>query len=318
MKLLKKSIAFLMVVLLLAAVSPTVFAEETDETVPYEGTEVDETVYATTAVNIRSGPGMEYRVLGLLRRGEAIRRTGVDTRTNWSRVIFNGVEAYIYSDYLTTTKPANAGAQIDDSKLTYQVAVANGLKQSDYTRESWEALAAALEKANEARLGSSQAAVDSAEKALEAAVSGLIPMDYSTLEASIAEVRKFLKTDETNELWIQLAEAVSSGTLLLSSGDQAAVDAAAAQINELLAQVTASVAAKGTPEVVTKEVRVEVPPTDDFCNIPMHRVWPVLFFVSLAVNVALAAVIVVYVSRKKKNQKDDTPLVDYDIFDDTL
>ena len=71
-----------------------------------------------------------------------------------------------------------------------------------------------------------------------------------------------------------------------------------------------------TPEIVTQEVRVEVPPTDDYCNIPAHRVWPVLFFCSFALNVALVAVIAIYISRKKKNQKDDTPLVDYDIEDD--
>ena len=67
-----------------------------------------------------------------------------------------------------------------------------------------------------------------------------------------------------------------------------------------------------------KEVPVEVPPTGEFCNIPMHRIWPVLFFISLALNVTLAAVIVVYIRNKKKNQHDDTPLVDYDIFDDTF
>ena len=65
-----------------------------------------------------------------------------------------------------------------------------------------------------------------------------------------------------------------------------------------------------------KKVEVEVPPKGEYCNIPMHKVWPVLFFVSLAVNVALIVLIIVYISKKKKNQKDNTPLVDYDIADD--
>ena len=108
------------------------------------------------------------------------------------------------------------------------------------------------------------------------------------------------------------------GTELLTSGDQTAVDAATAEIGDLLSQLKAIMEAEKTPEVVVQEVPVEVPPTDDYCNIPKHRTWPVLFFVSLAVNVILVLMIVVYVSGKKRNQRDDTPLVDYDIYDDTL
>ena len=48
----------------------------------------------------------------------------------------------------------------------------------------------------------------------------------------------------------------------------------------------------------------------------MHRIWPILFFISLALNVVFIVVIVVAVIRRKKNAKDDTPLVNYDIGDD--
>ena len=66
---------------------------------------------------------------------------------------------------------------------------------------------------------------------------------------------------------------------------------------------------------VEKEVEVEVEPSDDYCNIKIHYVWPILFFISLALNLGFIALIVVYVVRRKKNQTDDTPLVDYDIDD---
>ena len=117
---------------------------------------------------------------------------------------------------------------------------------------------------------------------------------------------------------MSLAEAVNEGKKLLASGDQAASDEAAARISQLLDQVMAIENQQQEPEVIIQEVPVEVPPTDDFCNIPSHRVWPVVFCISAALNVAMAAVILVYISRKKRNQHDDTPLVDYDIFDDSI
>ena len=53
-----------------------------------------------------------------------------------------------------------------------------------------------------------------------------------------------------------------------------------------------------------------------FCNISIHKVWPILFFISLAANVVLVVVLVKKNGTKKKNQVDNTPLVDYDISDD--
>ena len=61
---------------------------------------------------------------------------------------------------------------------------------------------------------------------------------------------------------------------------------------------------------------VEVPPTDDYCNISTHPVWPVLLIISLILNAGLVGLIVVYVARKRKKVTDDIPLVDYDINDD--
>ena len=63
---------------------------------------------------------------------------------------------------------------------------------------------------------------------------------------------------------------------------------------------------------------MEVEPEGDYCNIKIHKIWPILFFVSLGVNVLMGSVIVALVTRKKKNRKDNTPLVDYDIDDDAM
>ena len=69
------------------------------------------------------------------------------------------------------------------------------------------------------------------------------------------------------------------------------------------------------PEVVIKEVEVEVPPSDDFCNMGSHRTWPVAFLVSLIFNCILALVIAL-ILKKKRYKAEDVPLVDYDIDDD--
>lgn len=87
--------------------------------------EVNETVWATTAVNIRSGSSTSTSVLGGLGKNSSITRTGI-CNNGWSRVSYNGKAAYIHSDYLTTTKPNNGsntsgvtGQQIADFALKY-------------------------------------------------------------------------------------------------------------------------------------------------------------------------------------------------------
>lgn len=313
MKLLKKSAALLLAVLLFAAAVPTVFAAESGKNVVF--TEVNETVYATGTVNIRTGPSISFTRIGSLPKGQAIQRIAVGDN-GWSKVVYKGETAYISSAYLSTDRPVINDPDVDYSKLTRQIAIANGLNKTDYTMESWEVLSDALTQGISALNSDSQTVVDRSEKALEEAVTALVRMDRSALEEALAAVQKFTDNGEKNELWFELVEAANNGETLLASNDQAAVDEAVIQINGMLAAVQAYMTEQGTPEIVTQEVMVEVPPADDYCNISMHRVWPVLFFCSLALNVVLVAMIVIYVSRKKKNQKDDTPLVDYDISDD--
>lgn len=87
--------------------SATVPAEATPEQ-SYTFDEVYEAVYATSQVNIRSGPGVDYGKVGSLGRGDGITRTGIGTGeySKWSRVEFSdGTVAYVASSYLSTTKP---------------------------------------------------------------------------------------------------------------------------------------------------------------------------------------------------------------------
>jgi len=174
-----------------------------------------------------------------------------------------------------------------------------------------------MNDAKAALASNSQAAVDAAAKALKDAIAALTKVDYSKLQAAIKSVEQFNASEELSDLFAQLTNAVNNGKALLNRGDQAAVDAAAARINKALEEINDALnALKKEPETVIKEVEVEVLPKDDYCNIEIHYVWPILFFVSLGLNAILVAAIVMMVAKKKKNAKDDTPLVDYDIGDD--
>lgn len=67
-------------------------------------TSVNQTVYATTEVNVRSSYSTSSGSIGLLQEGDSVTRTGIGDN-GWSRVSYNGSTGYIFSQYLTTTAP---------------------------------------------------------------------------------------------------------------------------------------------------------------------------------------------------------------------
>lgn len=64
-------------------------------------------VWATGDINIREKPTTDSKKLGVLHEGNGIIRTG-KTSNGWSKVVFNGGEAYIRSDLLTEKEPTRA------------------------------------------------------------------------------------------------------------------------------------------------------------------------------------------------------------------
>ena len=321
MRLFSKWIALVMTLVLICPLAIQGFAEEAVSSRNVNGTsaytEANEVVYAVSAVNIRTGPGTENPIIGVLRRGKSVRRLAIG-RNGWSKVMYQDQVAYIHSSYLTADSPEGASASLDDQELMRQIALVNGLNQLEYTTESWETVTAAMDAGRAALDGSDQKAVDAAAQTLKDAISGLVRMDYSNLEASLSGIQALEKEDSSSALWLELFQAEEKGKALLTSGDQAAVDAVSDEINGLLTKIKGASDAQTAPEVLIQEIPVEVPPSEDYCNISIHRVWQVLFFVSAALNVILAAVIVVYTTKKKRKQRDHTPLVDYDILDDTM
>ena len=73
-------------------------------------TELNETVYATGTVNLRSGPSTNDEKVGALNKNQSVTRIGIGTGdyASWSKVkLSDGSEVYVASKYLTTTKPVS-------------------------------------------------------------------------------------------------------------------------------------------------------------------------------------------------------------------
>ena len=85
-----------------------------EETEPQEAeqvqlfTEVNETVYATGTVNLRSGPSTAHDKVGSLNKSDSVTRIGIGTgeAEGWSRIqLSDGSLVYVSNKYLSTTKP---------------------------------------------------------------------------------------------------------------------------------------------------------------------------------------------------------------------
>ncbi len=205
----------------------------------------------------------------------------------------------------------------DYSELERQIGIANGLDSYDYTKETWDVLSSMVEAGNKRLAGTyDQSELDKAAEDIRYAIENLVKMDYSLLVSALDLVyEKIDENPEMHDAWYRLDKAVDKARPLLVSGDQQAVNEMAELLNELMKEISTYDEVSAEPEVIIQEVEVEVPPSADFCNIPRHRAWPVLFGASALLNVLLFATLGFVLFRKRKTA-DNTPLVDYDIEDD--
>ncbi|WP_249302313.1 N-acetylmuramoyl-L-alanine amidase [Qiania dongpingensis] len=86
------------------AATTTAAATTAAETETLAFTDVDETVYATDTVNIRKDASAGSEVVGKLRAGQSVRRTGYNEK--WSQVEYGGQICFVSSEYLTAEEPA--------------------------------------------------------------------------------------------------------------------------------------------------------------------------------------------------------------------
>lgn len=205
---------------------------------------------------------------------------------------------------------------VDYTELEKQIAIAEGLDESLYTDLSWENLLEKLEAAKLATESKNQTEVDSAAAALKTAIADLVKMNYEALHDIIAAIKKHAEEEDLSGLWYKMHELLEKAPAMFESGDQAEVDAYVAELTALLAEIIEKIAELKDANKVIVDNDIVTYPTDPYCNIGMHRVWPILFWVSFALNLCTVAVVVYIYINKRKKTSDNTPLVDYDIADD--
>ena len=77
--------------------------------------------YAKTEVNVRSGPGTNYTVLGYLEKGDAVTATGTVVG-NWTQIQFSKYElGYVSSAYLTSSNSSSSSQACPPSGAKFKV-----------------------------------------------------------------------------------------------------------------------------------------------------------------------------------------------------
>lgn len=285
------------------------------------------TLSGTVAANAKTGDKCDIKLTY-----EAADSSG--NMSEW-KTITKTVEVKEETKPTDTTKPTKVTTQttkateptathvtpeVDYTELKRQISIATSLNEYDYTADSWNRMAEALTKANELLTSNVQADVEAGARDLENAIAALVKIDFSELQKAMTKGRELIDTCAHGNLWYQLFDLLNEADSVMKSRDQATVDDHAVKINNVIDQIMQDCPNCGETKIVevVKEVTVTVPvePNDPYCNINMHKVWPILFFVTLGLLIVACGLIIWFFAKKKKNEKDDTPLVDYDIADD--
>ena len=148
-----------------------------------------------------------------------------------------------------TTALKNAVAALaklpDYSALNEQIEIAQGLEESKYSKASWAVMKAALSAAIEARAYEVQDKVDAAAKALKAAIEALT-VDTTALQTAIDAAEALSASKYSEASWKAMQEALAAAKAALTSGDQAAIDAAAKALADAVAALTVDTSALQT------------------------------------------------------------------------
>ena len=92
---------------------------------PYSYTELSQTMYAQSTVNVRDLPEQSGAKLGSLSTNQEVTVTGQCNETGWYKISYNGGEAYVSDSYLGTEKVAVKSQNTSgSSKSTSQEAAA--------------------------------------------------------------------------------------------------------------------------------------------------------------------------------------------------
>ena len=144
---------------------------------------------------------------------------------------------YLPQSFTYTTKVAPAPAEVNTATLEATIAKAEGLKEVDYTADSWKAMQAELATAKAAlEAKESQDAVDAAAASLQASIDALKAatpaesenVDTAALEKVIATAKGLNKNDYTATTWTTMQAALTNAEKALEAKEsQTSVDEAA-------------------------------------------------------------------------------------------
>lgn len=144
---------------------------------------------------------------------------------------------YLPQSFTYTTKVAPAPAEVNTATLEATIAKAEGLKEVDYTADSWKAMQAELATAKAAlEAKESQDAVDAVAASLQASIDALKAatpaesenVDTAALEKVIATAKGLNKNDYTATTWTTMQAALTNAEKALEAKEsQTSVDEAA-------------------------------------------------------------------------------------------
>ena len=144
---------------------------------------------------------------------------------------------YLPQSFTYTTKVAPAPAEVNTATLEATIAKAEGLKEADYTADSWKAMQTSLTSAKAAlEAKESQEAVDAAAASLQASIDALKAatpaesenVDTAALEKVIATAKGLNKNDYTATTWTTMQAALTNAEKALDAKEsQKSVDEAA-------------------------------------------------------------------------------------------
>lgn len=221
-----------------------------------------------------------------------------------AKIIVTAVDAYDWKENpisqtkdleVKVVKASQQGTSDNaESSLTVQLAIAEKLKRTNYTDESWQELMSCIEDANEALKNKNTSEMNKAALNLKIAIDSLVELDYSKLQEAINQANVIIRAEKA-ELWKELSLVLDANEGKLSSTSQQEIDIATERILKVLNDIDEQFDSNG--------------------NSGMSIVWMVILFVSLAVNVVIVYMLV---KNKKGSFNDDIPVVDYDINDDNI
>ena len=192
-----------------------------------------------TSVNVN---GTDYKASGrgatvIINKDGSIKTDAAPFAEGDTFEITVSATGYLPQSFTYTTKVAPAPAEVNTATLEATIAKAEGLKEADYTADSWKAMQAELATAKAAlEAKESQDAVDAAAASLQASIDALKAatpaesenVDTAALEKVIATAKGLNKNDYTATTWTTMQAALTNAEKALEAKEsQTSVDEAA-------------------------------------------------------------------------------------------